>query len=313
MSGRTAAHTFASVGAESTDAGGLRSFFHRHRARKLERRLAETVEDSFARGSFLREHVALPLAGLGQFTAFSLRVLASLPSVFYRRARFREMIQQLDSVGVGALPITHLTGLISGLLLGLQTRVSLEQFGITSLFPQMLCLALVREVGPTFVALVAGARAASGITSELATMAVTQQVDAMRALRRDPIQALAAPRTIASIFAFPILSTVGVLAGFFGGMLIGKYALGQSPTFFFNQAFLVLGAYELIPNLIVKPAAFGMIIGLVSSFLGLRAEGGTRAVGAATVQAVVVVTVSVLFTDYTIGELFRKIWPPPPW
>lgn len=263
--------------------------------------------------SFFNESFARPMAAVGQFAAFSVRVLLALPSVFLHRTRRREMIIQLDGVGVGALPITHITGFIAGLLLGLQTRVSLEQFGITSLFSQMLTLALVREVGPTFVALVAGARAAAGITSELATMSVTQQVDALRALRRDPIEALAAPRTVAAIIAFPILSVAGVLAGFFGGMLIGTFALGQSPTFFFNQAFLVLGAREILPNLFVKPAAFGLLIGLVSSFLGLRAEGGTRAVGEAAVKAVVAVTVGVLFTDYMVGEVFRKIWPPPPW
>lgn len=263
--------------------------------------------------SFFTESFARPMAAVGQFAAFSVRVLVALPSVLLHRTRRREMIIQLDGVGVGALPITHITGFIAGLLLGLQTRVSLEQFGITSLFSQMLTLALVREVGPTFVALVAGARAAAGITSELATMSVTQQVDALRALRRDPVEALAAPRTVAAVVAFPILSVAGVLAGFFGGMLIGTFALGQSPTFFFNQAFLVLGAREILPNLFVKPAAFGLLIGLVSSFLGLRAEGGTRAVGEAAVKAVVAVTVGVLFTDYMVGEIFRKLWPPPPW
>lgn len=269
--------------------------------------------DIITPGSFWAEGIARPLAVLGEFAVFSVRVLAALPSVLLHKARRNETIVQLDNVGVGAVPITHITGLIAGLLLGLQTRVSLEQFGITSLFSQMLTLALVREVGPTFVALVAGARAASGITSELATMSVTQQVDALRALRHDPIHQLAAPRTLASLITFPLLSVIGVLAGFFGGMLIGTFALGQSPTFFFNQAFLVLGAREFLPNIFVKPACFGLLIGLVSSFLGLRAEGGTRAVGQAAVQAVVIVTVGVLFTDYVVGEFFRKVWPPPPW
>lgn len=250
---------------------------------------------------------------LGDFAHFSMRTLLAIPAVFTHRSRRREAMVQLDSIGVGALPITHLTGLISGLLLGLQTRVSLEQFGITSLFSQMLTLALVREVGPAFVALVAGARAASGTASELATMAVTQQVDALRALRRDPVEALAAPRVLATVVAFPLLSTVGCLAGFFGGSLIGKYALGQSPTFFFNQAFLVLGVREILPNLFVKPAMFGLLIGLVSCYLGLRTEGGTRAVGSSTVRSVVMVTVGVLTTDYLIGEFFRAVWPPPPW
>lgn len=266
-----------------------------------------------ARGRGLTEHVGHSLSTLGAFALFSLRTLVGIPGVFLHRTRLRETISQLDAVGVAALPITHITGMISGLLLGLQTRVSLEQFGITSLFSQMLTLALVREVGPTFVALVAGARAASGITSELATMSVTQQVDALRALRRDPVESLVAPRVIASVIAFPCLSIVGCLAGFFGGMLIGNFALGQSPTFFFNQAFLVLGIREIVPNLLVKPAIFGLHIGLISSYLGLRAEGGTRAVGTATVQAVVLVTVGVLAYDYLVGELFRKVWPPPPW
>lgn len=249
---------------------------------------------------------------IGEIGRFVIGVLVALPAVLMHRTRRRELITQLDSIGVGALPITHITGLVAGLLMGAQTRVSLRQFGITSLFAQMLTLALIREVGPTFVSLISGARAASGMTSELATMSVTQQVDALRALRRNPIEALAAPRTLACILAFPMLSIVGVLAGMAGGMLIGQ-TLQQPYIYFFNQAMAVLSIREIFPNLIVKPALFGLLIGLVSSYRGLRAEGGTRAVGASTVRAVVVVTVGVLISDYLVGEFFRKIWPPPPW
>lgn len=290
-----------------------RGRFDRIWRRGLPTRSKRVTHDIITGGTFWKESVLIPLATIGQFGSFSARVLIALPAVLAHRTRRQEFIIHLDGIGVGALPITHITGFLSGLLLGLQTRVSLEQFGITSLFSQMLTLALVREVGPTFVALVAGSRAAAGVTSELATMAVTQQVDAFRALRRDPLKALAAPRALAAMCAFPILSIIGVLAGFFGGMLIGQFALEQSPTFFFNQAFLVLSAREIIPNLFVKPAAFGLLIGLVSSFLGLRTVGGTRSVGNAAVKAVVLVTVGVLFTDYIVGEIFRKLWPPPPW
>lgn len=271
----------------------------------------EGAEDAPPR--FFEAQLLSPIARVGRFGLFAVRTLLAVPGVLLHATRRRELLLQLDAIGVGAMPITHVTGFIAGMILGLQTRVSLEKFGITSLFAQMLTLALVREVGPTFVALVAGARAASGVASELATMQVTQQVDAMRALRRDPVSYLAAPRTLASVVAFPILALIGVLAGFFGGMLVGTFAMGQSPTFFFNQAFLVLSLREILPNLLVKPACFGLLIGLVSTFLGLQAEGGTRSVGTATVQAVVVVTVGVLFVDYSVGEIFRRVWPPPPW
>ncbi len=249
---------------------------------------------------------------IGSFALFLARTVWALPAVLSRRTRLREFIVQLDVLGVGALPITHITGVIAGLLLGVQTKVALRQFGITSMFPQMLTLALVREVGPTFVALIAGGRAASGITSELATMSVTQQVDALRALRRDPVLALAAPRTLASVVCFPMLAFAGVVAGMFGGMLIGLSYLHQGPTFFFNQAIAVLNVREIVPNLIVKPMCFGLLIGIVASYLGLRTEGGTRAVGGSTVHAVVKVTVGVLITDYLVGEIFRRTWPPPP-
>jgi len=252
------------------------------------------------------------LEDVGLFTTFALRTIASMPAVVLQRARWREFVVQLDTLGVGALPITHITGVIAGLLLGVQTKVALRQFGVTTLFPQMLTLALVREVGPTFVALIAGGRAASGITSELATMSVTQQVDALRALRRDPVQVLAAPRTLASILAFPLLAFIGVVAGMFGGMLVGRSYLHQGPTFFFNQALIVLNMRELIPNLVIKPMVFGLLIGVVASHLGLRTEGGTRAVGGSTVRSVVAVTVGILICDYVVGELFRRVWPPPP-
>jgi phospholipid/cholesterol/gamma-HCH transport system permease protein len=252
------------------------------------------------------------LEDVGLFSTFAWRTVAAMPAVLARRTRFREFVVQLDTLGVGALPITHITGVIGGLLLGVQTKVALRQFGVTTLFPQMLTLALVREVGPTFVALIAGGRAASGITSELATMSVTQQVDALRALRRDPVRTLAAPRTLASVVAFPLLSFMGVVAGMFGGMLVGKSYLNQGPTFFFNQALIVLNMREIVPNLIVKPMVFGLLIGVVASHLGLGTEGGTRAVGGSTVRSVVAVTVGILVLDYLVGELFRRTWPPPP-
>jgi phospholipid/cholesterol/gamma-HCH transport system permease protein len=252
------------------------------------------------------------LVELGEMGRFGIGVIVAMPAVLLYRTRRRELITQLDYIGVGALPITHITGLVAGLLMGAQTRTSLRQFGITALFAQMLTLALVREVGPTFVALISGARAASGMTSELATMSVTQQVDALRALRRSPIATLAAPRTLACILAFPMLAIVGILAGLFGGMLIGQ-TLQQPYLYFFNQAMKVLSLREIFPNLIVKPAIFGLLIGIVSTYRGLRTEGGTRAVGFSTVRAVVVVTVGVLISDYLVGEFFRRIWPPPPW
>ncbi len=252
------------------------------------------------------------LAEFGEATLFFVKTLAALPRVAARKTRLREMVAQIDHLGVAALPITHITGFIAGLLLGVQTKSTLKEFGITTLFAQMLTLALVREIGPTFVALIAGGRAASGITSELATMKVTQQVDAMRALGRDPIESLSAPRTLACVIAFPVLSLAGVMAGMFGGMLVGMSYLHQSPTYFFHQALAILDIREVLPNLVVKPAVFGLLIGAVSSYLGLKSEGGTRAVGGSTVRAVVTVTVGVLIADYLVGEFFRRLWPPPP-
>jgi phospholipid/cholesterol/gamma-HCH transport system permease protein len=284
--------------------GGFK-FFRRHGGDTPDPR------DPFAALGDLREQLALGLIKLSNVTQFTGRTLAALPAVFMHKPRRRELVTQLDALCVGALPITHVTGFIAGLILGVQTRVSLQEFGITSVFPELLTLSLVRELGPTFVSLVAGARAASGVASELATMTVTQQVAAMRALRSDPIQTLAAPRTLACILGFPMLSVVGVLAGLFGGMLIAQ-SLEQTAAFFFHQAFLDLSLNEIIPNLIVKPALFGLLIGVAASYLGLSAEGGTRAVGGATVRSVVVVTVGVLILDYIVGEFFRRVWPPPP-
>jgi phospholipid/cholesterol/gamma-HCH transport system permease protein len=277
----------------------------RARAAHSSIRVHDWTDQAFAAG----RHVGALIA---DFLRFVVLVIMALPGVLLLRTRRRELIAQIDSLGVGALPITHVTGFIAGLLMGAQTRVSLRQFGITTLFPQILTLALVREVGPAFVSLISGARAASGVASELATMSVTQQVDALRALRRDPITALAAPRTLACIIAFPALAIVGILAGLFGGMLMGT-TLQQSYLFFFHQAMVVLTIREIIPNLVVKPALFGLLIGIVSSYRGLHAEGGTRAVGSSTVRAVVVVTVGILVTDYLVGEAFRHVWPPPPW
>lgn len=243
---------------------------------------------------------------------FTGRTVAAIPKVAAHTGRLKELLFQVDSLGVAALPIVEITGILTGLLIGLQTRDAIEQFGIAALYPQMVTLALVRELAPTFVALIAGTRAASGAASELATMKVTQQIDAMRALRRDPIEALAAPRVLASIVVFPMLGVVSIAAGLVGSMAVAVFSLQQTSAYFFYSAATVLSPAEMLPNMLLKPALFGFLIGVLSCNSGLAAQGGTSAVGRATVRAVVQVTVAVIVADYLSGRVIRYVWPPPP-
>lgn len=256
--------------------------------------------------------IASLFARIGGVFIFAGRTVVAMPRVAARARRLRELVFQVDALGVGALPIVEVTGVLTGLLIGLQTRDAIEQFGIASLYPQMVTLALVRELSPTFVALIAGTRAASGTASELATMQVTQQIDAMRALRRDPVQALAAPRVLASLLVFPMLGLVSVAAGLVGSMMVAVYSLKQTASYFFYAASTVLSATEILPNLVLKPALFGFLIGTLACSSGLAARGGTTAVGLATVRAVVQVTVAIIVADYFAGRFIRWAWPPPP-
>ncbi len=226
----------------------------------------------------------------------------SLANVFTPPFYWGDTLEQMDIIGVGSLPIIVLTGFFIGGVLVLQTAAQFERFGETALTGDAVALALVRELGPAITALLVAGRNASGIASEIGSMVVTEQVDAMRALGTDPVRKLMTPRVLATVLVLPLLTAVSDFVGLIGGFLVAYFTLRLGAVQFWTRAIHALDFGDLVQGF-VKPFVFAFIISTVACFMGLRVKGGTQGVGRATTSAVVVSSVILLVTDTFITRL----------
>lgn len=193
------------------------------------------------------------------------------------------------------------------MVMALQFAVGLEPYGASLYTGKLVSLGIVRELGPVLTALMVGGRVGSGITAEIGSMAVTEQVDAIRALGADPVKRLVLPRVLACVIALPLLTMVSDLVGILGGMIITMQEVGITWRFFLNQLLDTIGTVDLLHGL-GKSLFFGYIVGIVGCYLGLRTVGGTAGVGRNTTVTVVVVSISILVSDYILTNLFLAIY-----
>lgn len=214
-----------------------------------------------------------------------------------------DIFLQMDAIGVGSLPIVMMIGFVSGLILAMQTAREFEMYGAQSEVGTFVSLALVRELGPLLTALLVAGRNSSGIASELGSMRVTEQIDAMRALGTDPIQKLVTPRLVATAFVLPVLTVIADFLGLIGGYLIAHYFLNIAGDQYWSAAWHALEYNDLAQGLI-KPFTFAIIIAMVGCFYGLRTTGGTQGVGKATTTAVVVADIWIFVFTALIGRVF---------
>src|SRR5204863_4205362 len=177
---------------------------------------------------FLKE----PLLAIQEFYVLAG---AALRNVFQRPHYSDDIFIQMDRIGVGSLPIVILTGFFSGAVLALQMSRALSQYGQVGKTGQVVAITLVRELGPVLTALLVAGRNSSGIASELGSMKVTEQIDAMRALGTDPIQKLVTPRLIATCTMLPLLVVIADFVGMFGGFLIADWFLSLTPRQYWNS------------------------------------------------------------------------------
>ena len=217
-----------------------------------------------------------------------------------------DIFQQMDIIGVGSLPIVSMIGFFSGVVMAMQMARALQQYGATSQVGQIVSITLVRELGPVLTALLVAGRNASGMASELGSMRVTEQIDAMRALGTDPIQKLVTPRLIATAFVLPLLTVIADFIGLIGGFLIAFTSLNITGSQYWTSAWQILEYNDLAQGLI-KPFGFAIIIALVGCFYGMRTSGGTQGVGRATTTAVVISSVWIFVLTTLIGRLFVSL------
>jgi phospholipid/cholesterol/gamma-HCH transport system permease protein len=237
------------------------------------------------------------------YVLFSVQAVANL---FRKPFYFADMVRQADAIGVGSLPIVVLTGFFTGAVLALQASNTLERFGSITLVGQLVSTSMVRELGPVLTSLMVAGRNSSGMASELGSMVVTEQIDAMRALGTDPMKKLVTPRVTATVFMLFFLSIISDLVGLAGGLMVAKLFLSLDARQYWANAWQVLVLQDVFMGLL-KPVLFGFIIATVGCYYGMTARGGTQGVGRATTQAVVAASVFILVTDFFVTKLLISV------
>ena len=223
-----------------------------------------------------------------------------------RPFRWAQLFRHMKDVGFGSLFIVILTGFFTGLVFGFQTLQGFRRFGAEALVGPATLLTLARELGPVLCGLMVAGRSGSGMATELGTMRVTEQIDAMSTLAVEPMQYLVAPRVIAATLMMPLLTSLFTGCGFLGCYLIGVGREGVDPGVFFFETWQAVDPDDFYEGWI-KASFFGAQISLIASYEGFRASGGARGVGEAATRAVVLSSVSILVGTYLLAEILDPL------
>lgn len=211
--------------------------------------------------------------------------------------------EQIYQVGIRSLPLVIVTAGSTGMVMALQFGLGLEKFGGKLYIPKIVSISIVREMGPVFTCLMMAARVGAGIASEIGSMTVTQQIDAIRALGTSPIQKIVIPRVLACLIAIPILSVSANVIGVLGGLMVGVNDLGLDPVFYIQKVLTTVWLTDYLSGFLKTPV-FALIIALISTYYGLNVKGGTQGVGNATTKAVVFSSISILVGDYFLTKFY---------
>jgi len=249
--------------------------------------------------SVLMEAVKQRIQHVQEYSMLAARSVTNLLKPPYY---WSDILEQMDIIGVGSLPIVVLTGFFIGAVMVLQTAAQFIRFGQTALTADAVSLALVRELGPTISGLLVTGRNGSSIASELGSMVVTEQVDAMRAMGTDPTRKLVTPRMVATVLMLPLLTAMADLSGLIGGFVVSTFTLRLGAIAFWTRAIDALDFSDLMQGL-TKPLIFGFILSTVGCYHGLRVRGGTQGVGRATTSAVVASSVFILVANFFLTKI----------
>lgn len=230
----------------------------------------------------------------------------AIRNVFRRPHYAADIFQQMDVIGVGSLPIVCMVGFFSGAVMAMQMARTLTRYGAQGQVGIVVSLTLVRELGPVLTSLLVAGRNSSGMASELGSMRVTEQIDAMRALGTDPVQKLVTPRLIATCFVLPLLTIVADFIGLIGGYVIAATLLGIARSQYWTSAWQAL-EYNDIAQGLIKPFCFAIVISLVGCYYGINTSGGTQGVGRSTTKSVVVASVWIFVLTFFIGRIFVNL------
>jgi phospholipid/cholesterol/gamma-HCH transport system permease protein len=241
---------------------------------------------------------------LGMVAQISWRTLLVL---FQRPLEIRQIVYQMEAVGVASVGLASVTAIFIGMVMAIQFAFGLQKFGGMEYTGRVIGLSFARELAPTLTAVIVGGRVAAGMAAEVGSMNVTEQVDAIRALGADPIKKIVLPRVIASILVMPVLSFFALTLGFIGAMAVTSSQFGIQPGFFFNSALESVNMRDLAAGM-GKTPFFGYIIAVIGCHYGLQTRGGTEGVGRSTTSTVVAVSITILISDFFLTKLFMALF-----
>lgn len=221
---------------------------------------------------------------------------------------WEEIKLQCQQIGLYSMPIAGFTLLFVGFVFAYQFGLSMSTLGATPYIGKLVSLSVVRELGPAFTALVVGGRIGSGMAAEIGSMRVTEQIDAILALGSSPYQKLLVPRVLASTFMLPILTLIASFIAILGGMLIAWSEFKVSPLSFYESSLKTISFNDFWSGFF-KPFFFGFGTAIIGCHHGFKCETGTVGVGKATTEAVVNISLTVVFLDFLLTRLFNQIWP----
>jgi phospholipid/cholesterol/gamma-HCH transport system permease protein len=246
--------------------------------------------------TYLRR-TAMWYGGLGLLTAEVVRSLA-LP-----RAYLRLIVREIEIMGVRSLGVALTAAIFTGMVFAVQSAINMARFGAEAYVGPVVALAILRELGPVLTAILVGGKVASGITAELGSMKVTEQIDALRTLGVNYIKRLIVPRVIAALIVFPLVTILADVVGLLGGMVIMFLERGTDMYVYWNVT-----TYWVVPRDFLtgigKSVVFGGLVTLIGCYNGLDTEGGTEGLGRATTATVVHVSMGVIISDFFLTKLF---------
>jgi len=221
---------------------------------------------------------------------------------FSRPFYLKNLLKQMEQIGVNSVPVVLTTAISTGMVLALQSYTGFKRFGAQSLIGAVVSLSMTRELGPVLTGLMVAGRAGASMAAELGTMRVTEQIDALHTLATNPMKYLVVPRFLASTIMMFFLSGLGTYVGILGGYFVGVKVLGTNPTTYMNQSINNTTVSDIWYGLI-KALVFGAVVGLIGCYKGFNTEGGAEGVGKATTGAVVVSCMLILILDYFLSAL----------
>lgn len=234
---------------------------------------------------------------------FGLLCFQILKECAYPPYYFKLIVEQVYSIGIQSILLVAVTGLATGSVMALQFGYGLSKFGGKLYVPKIVALAILREMGPVFTSLLVAGRIGSGIASEVGSMKVTQQIDAIRALGTSPIKRIVIPRLIACLIALPILTLFADYIGLLGAMLICTKELAINSEYFIAKSVETLRMYDLFTGM-AKTTVFAFFIAVTACWRGLNTEGGTQGVGESTTWVVVTSSIFIMVSDFFLTKLF---------